>query len=127
MDVSKKGKLHFRILTLALRKIMDNSQKLAMKRSNDSFVLEKTGLETLLIETVSGDFFPLIFYRWVSLKPLTQCLKAFRIWLPIRGNIRIFFYRLSTIIYNRELILPTFFKTKSCNSSQHLLREVTNL
>jgi hypothetical protein len=32
-----------------------------------------------------------LFYEWVSSKLLTLFLKAFRIWLRIRGNIRDFF------------------------------------
>ncbi len=50
---------------------------------------------------------------------LTRYLKAFRIWLRIRGNIHDF--------YCGELTLPVLFTTESCNSSYRSQRGVTNV
>jgi hypothetical protein len=44
-----------------------------------------------VLEGQSNEIFCLgLFYEWVSSKLLTLFLKAFRIWLRIRGNIRDF-------------------------------------
>jgi hypothetical protein len=49
------------------------------------------------------------FHEWLLPKPLTRKMKAFRIWLRIQGNIRIFDW-LTAIVYSKELILHVLLK-----------------
>ncbi len=75
---------------------------------------------------VERDFCLSFFSRMGFSQAPNSYLKAFRIWLWIRGNIRDFEW-ISVIIYSGELILPVFIDMESCDFSYRYHRGVTEL
>ncbi len=68
----------------------------------------------------------LIFFEWVSYKPLLSIWRLFEFGFKF-GEIFAIFDWLSSIVYSGEFICPILLTTKSCNSLHNSQQGVTNV